>query len=672
LNLFVKHGIYINLRHQCSFMIKLFNTILLILVISAVHAQNFEYRKHNPDNFLNDKPSIDSTANAEVIQEFGTGRIQQDDNTGALYLDYTYHVKIKIFNKEGFSQGNVVVPLNVYNNIADQIRDIQATTYNHDSGIIIKSELDLKQVFTENKTRYQRLVKFTMPNLKPGSVIEYAYKIRRQSIFNFSDWEFQSDIPKVHSEFVALIPGNYNFNVSLKGMQKLTSQNGVVEKECLRIAGTPIDCSKMTYIMKNIPAFQEEAYMTAASNFKSAINFELSDVQYLRGGKTNITKNWKDVDYELTTDAKFGGQMKRKDLFIAKMPEILKNASDSLSKAKAVFDYIKAQIKWNNYGGKYAEKDVKKALETHSGNIGDINLGLISALAAAGFDAEAVILSTRQNGIVNNLYPVISEFDYVVGKVKISGVDYLLDASEPLLPFGLLPLRCMNGKGRVIAFKKPSYWYDLKASQKESAKYNLIATLGTDGKIKGNLYIYSNGYTAYYKRQQIEEAGSEENFVQRFDDRIPNLSINKHEITNIDSLDNALVEKYDVELNYYDGSDYNKLFFNPNFLNQINTNPFNLNERNYPVDMGAASEIRVSMMITLPKNFELGDISMGLPENGGRYQTFTKAEDNTLSFSSLFQLNKPVYAPEEYLSLKEFYSKIIQQQKIDLVLQKSK
>jgi hypothetical protein len=141
-------------------------------------------------------------------------------------------------------------------------------------------------------------------------------------------------------------------------------------------------------------------------------------------------------------------------------------------------------------------------------------------------------------------------------------------------------------------------------------------------------------------------------------------------------VDNVLVEKYDVVLNYYDGSDYNKLFYNPNFLNQINTNPFNLNERSYPVDMGAATETRVSMMITLPKNFELGeqpkDIAIGLPENGGRYQTQTKFEDNTLNFSSLFQLNKPIYAPEEYLTLKEFYSKIIQQQKIDLVLQKSR
>ena len=649
---------------------------LLLLTVSAAMAQNFEYGKHKPSDFLATKATVDSTADAEVIREFGSGRIQIDDATGNLYVDFTYHVKIKIFNAEGFKQGNIEIPLRIYNSAADEIRDIQATTYYHDNGTIRGNELDPKQVFTENQTRFLKLVKFTMPNLKPGSVIEYAYKIRRQSIFNFSSWEFQSEIPKQHSEFVAFIPANYNFNVSLKGPRGLSSQNGVVERECLRIAGNAMDCSKMTYIMKDIAAFKEEAYMTAASNFRSTINFELSDVQHLRGGKSNITKTWKDVDYELTTERKFGGQMKQKDLFSSKMPEILKNTTDSLSKAKAVFAYIKDQIKWNNYLGKYSDKDVKKALETHSGNIGDINLGLIAALNAAGFSPDALILSTRQNGLVNNLYPVITEFDYVIAKLDIGGKTYLLDASEPLLPFGLLPMRCLNGKGRVLNFKKPSYWYDVTASQKDAVKYNFIATLEADGKIKGTLYTFSSGYNAFRKRERIAEAGSIDAFVQQLDDQNPSFSITKHEVLNVDSLDRILEERYEVTMEQFEGTNYDKLFFNPNFLNRIGTNPFNLNERSYPVDMGSATETRVSMILNLPQKFVLAeaakDMGLGLPENGGRYQTQTKLEDKVLSFSALFQLNKPVYSPEEYLSLKEFYSKIIQQQKIDLILQKSK
>src|SRR3546814_5231157 len=97
-----------------------------------------------------------------------------------------------------------------------------------------------------------------------------------------------------------------------------------------------------------------------------------------------------------------------------------------------------------------------KALERRSGNICDINLALIAGLSAAGLDGEAVILSTRDNGVVNDLHPVLSDFNYVVAKVNIGDAHYLLDASDPLLPFGLLPLHCINGKARVINLKEPS------------------------------------------------------------------------------------------------------------------------------------------------------------------------------------------------------------------------
>ncbi len=659
-------------------MFKRFSIVaLLLLCFGASRAQNFSYGKPTPSDFLVTKATVDSTADAEVIREFGKGQIEYDDSDGNLYLDYTYHVKIKIFNKEGFKSGNVQIPLYIYTNgKSDDLRELTATTYYHDNGTIIKNDLDPKQVFRENKTRYLKLVKFTMPNLRPGSVIEYSYRIKRENIFNFSTWDFQAEIPKQHSEFVAYIPAIYNFNVSLRGPRKLSAQNGVVQKECLRIAGNVIDCSKMTYIMKDVPAFIEEAYMTAATNFKSAINFELSDVQLLRGGKSNITKTWKDVDYELTSDRKFGGQMKQKDLFTSKMPEILRNTTDSLSKAKAILAYIKDQIKWNNYLGKYSDKEVRKALEARTGNIADINFALISALTAAGFAPDALILSTRQNGVVNNLYPVISEFDYVIAKLDIGGQTYLLDASEPLLPFGLLPLRCINGKGRVVNFKKPSYWYDVTASQKDAVKYNLIAKLDQDGKIRGTLYTFTGGYSAFRKRESIAQAGAVETYVEQLDEHNPYFSITKYEVKNIDSLDKMLEERYEVTIDQFDGTDYSKLIYNPNFLNRISSNPFNLNDRSYPVDLGAATETRVSMALTLPEKFSLAehpkDLAIGLAENGGRYQTFTKFEDNTLSFSALFQLNKPVYEAEEYLSLKEFYSKIIQQQKLDLIFKKDK
>jgi hypothetical protein len=639
-------------------------------------AQDFEYGKVGMNDVNLQNKTIDSNANAVVIKEFGTAAIAVDDDRGKLYIDFQYHVRIKIFNKNGFNQANIVIPLRTYGDEEDMISGLQASTINYVDGALTRTELDKKKVFNERKNKYVSLTKFTLGDLKEGSIIEYSYRLRSPSIFNFRTWEFQSDLPKLHSEFIAMIPALYNYNVSLRGGQKLTSQNAELYKECLRIAGRPFDCSKMTYIMDNVPAFVEEDYMTAPSNFKSAINFELSDYIMINGGKRSITKEWKDVDYELVSDKSFGTQMKKKDIFTALLPGIVKNETEALAKAKAIYRYIQGNIKFNGFYGLYSENGIKKAMEIHSGNIGDINLALIAALSAAGLDAEALILSTRSNGTVNSLFPIISDFNYVVAKLNIDDQVYLLDGSDPLMPFGLLPLHCINGQGRVINIKKPSYWYAIKASQRQSSRYLLTGELGLDGKIKGELTIYSQGYAAYNKRRRIHAATSVADYVEKLDEQMNGTNILKHQINNLDSVDNALGEVYEVEISAFKNMNADPAYFNPFFMDRTVKNPFNLNERTYPVDLGASSENRVTISLKLPDNYTLADqpkdVNLNLPEGGGRYLCNTQLNENNLVFNQLLQFNKAIYGPEEYLYLKEFYSRIIQSQKTDIVLKKTK
>jgi hypothetical protein len=647
--------------------------LLCCLFYSSVSfGQNFDYLKVSQDDLNLNQTKLDSNANAVVLREFGTAAIRLDDNYGNLYIDFEYHVRIKILNKNGFDHANIVIPLRTYGDKEDMIQELNASTINYTNGQISIIELDKKKIFKEKKNKYVTLTKFTMPNLTEGSIIEYSYRLHSPGIFNFRTWEFQSDIPKLHSEYIAFIPALYNYNVSLRGGRKLTAQNAEISRECLRINGTPIDCSKMTYIMKDVPPLIEEDFMTASSNFKSAINFELSDYITPTGGKKSITKEWKDVDYELMDEKSFGGQIKKKDVFKDLLPDLLKNTTDQMSKAQVIYNYIKHNIKRNGFIGIYSENTVKKALEMHSGNTGDINLALVTALTAADIDAEAMILSTRSNGLINTLFPVISEFNYVIAKVNIEGKSYLLDASEPLMPFGLLPLHCINGRGRVIPQKKPSYWYDLKASKREATRYSLNAELGKDGKLRGTLTTYSTGYAAFNKRKKILAASSVDEFVEKLDESMSKISILKHEIKNLDSLENPLIEDYQIEAPIFQDMKNSPLFFNPFFIERISKNPFNLNERTYPVDLGAETELRISMFIKLPENYTLADqpkeLNIGLADNGGRYVCTTALENGVLSFNQLMLFNKPTYDSSEYLSLKEFYSRIIQLQKTDIIL----
>ncbi len=647
---------------------------VLIISPNIVFSQDFKFGNITSAEFNYDISKIDKQANALVLNEFGTAQMEVNPSSGRIEVVLTYHVRIKIYNENGFDQANIAVNLYNQTQYEERLSHLSASTFNRVDGEIKETKLDAKNLFTENVNNYYKVTKFTMPDIQPGSIIEYSYRLSSPLIFNFRTWNFQSNIPKLNSQYIAIIPPIYNYNVSLKGSLKLSESGGVLLPECIVINGSRQDCSKMTYGMKNIPAFIEEDYMTAAENFKSSLNFELAEIVRLTGGTDNITKEWKNVDFELRNSKEFGTQIRRKDVFKNKLPNIIKGTTDDLAKAKLVYDFIKREIKWNGYTGYRSEDNIKKAYDLNSGNIGDINISLISALTDAGLDAEAVILSTRANGFPNKLYPILSDFNYVVAKLNIGDKVYLLDASDPLLPFGMLPLRCLNDQGRVINQKKPSYWIDLVANQQTNTTYILEGELNQEGKIKGKITIHSSGYSAYNKRSEIKEKNSVEEFVEYLDENMPNTRILNHKIINLDSLELALTEEYEVEINIHDNQEATNYHFNPFLLRKITKNPFNLSQRTYPVDLGWTYKEQQIIRVKMNENFEMlekpQDLTFSLPEESAKFIVKSSFEDNTLSLDQSIQMNRAIFSPEYYSSLKEFYNKIIQTHNTEFLLKK--
>jgi len=203
----------------------------------------------------------------------------------------------------------------------------------------------------------------------------------------------------------------------------------------------------------------------------------------------------------------------------------------------------------------------------------------------------------------------------------------------------------------------------------------MTGKMTVDGKIIGTLSTYTTGYAAYGKRKEILQHSSPDEYVEKLDERLTRIKILDHQISNLDSVENSLEEKYEVELTINDGTNKNQFYFSPFFIHTISKNPFNLNERTYPVDLGAASDERITINVLLPEKYLLlekpKDMAIALPNAGGKYLLQTALDDNTISMNQILQFNNAIYQPEEYLFLKEFYSKIIQNQKTECLLKKT-
>lgn len=619
----------------------------------------------------------DTAASAVVLREFGEAMIKNGDDYN---LIFKYRVRIKILKKEGLRQANIEIPLYKQDDRKfERLLDLQAFTYNLEEGEIREYALDSRHVFRENRTKYLDVRKLAMPNVRVGSVIDIAYTMETPFIFNFRTWEFQSDLPKMESEFWARIPGVYRYNITLRGYLPLTKNETTIEKDCLGTATGPMsggfsaDCALMKFRMDNIPAFVEEEYMTATKNFLAAIHFELAEIRYPDGRVDRVTREWKDAEHELRQDNRFGVQLKRGKEIGEEVRKLVAEEGDEYSKAIQVYNYIRESFLWNDTFGKYSEYGIRKAFDEKRGNVGDINLALIAAMRFAGLDAEPVILSTRENGMVIELHPVLSQFNYVVAKVNMGDKFYLADATEKFLPFGFLPERCLNGKGRVIG-ERDSYWIDLTPADSRRTSSILSLTLGPDGTMRGTMRTTFTGYDAIDTREEIAGHPTVDDYVSDLQAGLPGIVIKQFEIANLDVLDKPVTRKLEVEMAAFDDLESDHFLFNPFMLDRWKKNPFKSAERFYPVDFGVPLERAVTLVLEFPDNLELvaipEKVALGLPNNGGRFLLDARVSENKLSLTHILQFRKPSYSSTEYYYLRELFNRILQVQNTDLVFRK--
>ena len=616
--------------------------------------------------------SGDSTATAVILREYGNTHFDNESYN----LVFRYHVRIKILNKDGLKHANFEIPIHKQGTDIEIFRLNDAATFSFNNGNLSSVKLNLRNIFQENLNNYTDLFKFTMPDVQEGSIIEVQYEIESPFIFNFRQWNFQSDIPKIESIYEAHIPANYQYNISLHGFLKLDINDNRIYSECFgRGVSKKADCAVYYYGMKNIPAFIKEDFMTAPSNFISSIQFELSEVTNFSGITNNITKTWKDVENELRNDNRFGKQLKQgKGTFNKDLDPLVSKIQDPTEKATAIYNYIKQYFKWNSYYGKYSENGIKKAYNNKTGNIGDINLSLIAALQAYGFNAEPVLCSTRENGLPKQIFPVLSDFNYVFCRINIDSKTYMLDASDPYLPFGMLPIRCMNGYGRVLQAKESS-WMDIIPQNELKQQTTLLLKLDSDGSLKGDAKIVSYDYEALNKRKKIASFNSEEEYIEDTDNRLPLISIGEFKIENRQDINESLSETYSVEFEKLDSLGINRIYFNPFIFDKWTENPLKSNTRLYPVDFGAPLSYTYTLNLDYPDSYQVvalpGRINLKLPKDGGSFTFEIQNTNNQIVLRSTLKTNRYIYNSDEYHNLRELFARIVQLHKTDIVFQKN-
>lgn len=669
---------------------KLLLLVLFVFLFSKTNAQNFELGKVSIEELQEKTHPKDNAAVAAVL--FKKGKTSYDySKSNGFVMTTEVQTRIKIYKKEGYDWANQKVKYYLGNGSKENVTFSDAITYNLVDGKIEKTKLSKDGEFDEVVNRYWGQKKISMPNVKEGSVIEFQYTIKTPYVGSPKDWSFQASIPVNYSEYHSFIPEYYTFNTNYKGFifPKVTMEKkakavlfstmerdegaGLMKGQASNYTQSKLSYeeTRTTYIAENLPAMKEESYVNNIENYTSSLIQELSLIKYPNQPLKALSTDWKSVVKTIYDYDDFGLELEKTGYFENDINDVITGLNTPEEKAAAIFNYVKANVKWNNYYGYSCNDGVKKAYKDKTGNIAEINLMMTAMLRYAGLTANPVLLSTRSNGVA--IFPNRTAFDYVIAAIETPDGLILMDASEKFSLPNVLPLRDLNWFGRLIRKDGTSTEVSLTPTILSRETVNMNATVSKDGFISGKLRRQLTGQEALSFRQKYTVL-KEDTYLEELEGRSNSIEVNEYTRENDLDLSKPIVESYAFK----DAKDFerinDKIYIVPTLFLGSKENPFKQEVREYPVDFGYPVQDKFNITIEIPEGYTVETLPEGLNIAGvdgiGTFKYVIAHTGNKLQIIMTTEISKAIVSADYYQALKEFFQKILDKQNEKIILKK--
>lgn len=619
-----------------------------------------------PDEEINmNKAPINPDAPAVVL--FDVGKVDFVEHENSFALKFSRHVRIKIFDKDaGDKHANIEIPLYQENKFTgEEIISIEARTYNYDSGKKETAVLLEKNVYTDKHSKNSKIIKFAFPEVRDNSIIEYRYETLSPFIFNYQDWYFQTDIPTLYSEFIAGMIPFYEYRSIRKGSHPYSIET-IYYGSMKNFLGIEYEDKYYRYAMENVPAFIEDEYMTTKNDYINRLVFQLYKLTRSDGSNREIITSWKAMSKDLMSRKDFGKYAKASFTSYKVIKSLNLDELSTLEKIIKIDAFVKDYFTWDkNKALRASDRNHKSLYESGEGTSGEINLFLLSLYDAAGIDAKPVILSTRDNGKISKQYPFIDFFNYVIASPTDGINTYVSDGTAKFLPFNILPARCLNDYALIVDKKSDGSFLKLHDI---SNSYNHIMILMTynpeNENFEGKIHLTQNAYEAVENRSLYIKSGEKE-FIKKFKEEMPDADVSNFEFQNAENYDKAFAFSYNYSFKPRKAG--NLMYFNALAHYAMKENPFQQEERRYPIDFTYRKRLTITVSYLLPESYSFEDVPENVGISGGEginagYQYICAVNGQSLQIKSDVILNESIYESRAYNRIREIFDEIYKTQ----------
>lgn len=654
---------------------RILSVIFFLTICITTQAQYFKYKVGKAEFPILD-PNLEIDDDAIYLYSEGYAGIEYVSTKQDFRLVTDHQFCIQILNKNGFDHANIEIPYYVSGATREEVRRIKAFTYNYENGEFIKTKLNPSDIYREEIDLHHRKMKFAMPGVKEGSIIEISYHKESPFFFNFDRWAFQRSIPVVHSLYTAVIPEYFRYHILQKGYEEAHDYNEKVNP--VTVTGQSLPNGMMVYNtieyfweFRNVPPLKRERFTPAVRDYASSVEMELASISFPGAATKEYSITWDDFDEYLKKHEFFGQQLKKFNFLTDDLEVFQAGRNGKEIPVTEVIDWVQSKMAWDGYVGFLAGDHLRKCYSDGSGNVSAMNLILIGALRELGYDAHPVLLSTRSHGKVLPSNPRISGFNYVVTGIDTGEGFDLIDVSRPCTFPKFLPEHCLNGQFRMQR-PKGGEWieYKVPTSQKNSLVNGKIAP---DGTITGEVSTSQNGY---YGLDVLEEEKEGEEGESAIIGSCPGeLKYENFKVAEPNENSPNVKTTFDFSVSGVVEDAEDLLFFPVGLLDVFEENPFRAEERLYPVDFGYPFQDTQILELEIPEGYKVES----LPESAvvrfpGKKGVFmfqvNQPEESKVLLTRTLIVSKPLFYAEEYQGLKEFFDHIIKKENEQIVLQK--
>lgn len=594
---------------------------------------------------------LDTSATALVLYELQEVTVSLDDMLSIRKVT-NYSVRFKVLGEEGKD----VADFDISYDLGEFLNNVRVTTYNLDGGVVSKTRLEKKFIFTEPVGDDMFTCSFSAPDVRVGSVVEVSFIVESPYYSDAPTFYLQHEYPVNLARVSFSYPDILIYNRSFGGYLTPEYTNDSAAKF---LASRIVEsCNILTdkFSLKDVPAMRQENRSMCPAQFMSKVSYELSGVTIPGFLYKSFASRWNDVDdvvreSRIVSQCVVGGRV---------LERFRVKGEDEISTVEAVRKSILGAVKWNGKNS-VVPVNVTETLKEGSGSSASVNAVVASVLNSMGYKVSPVLLRRRSRGYLENGYVRLSAFTDMILQVETpSGKKFFYDASSDAGYPDVIDPQYFVLRARVVPCNpsEPGEWVDLTPLAKGTTAIIIKSSLSADGLVGGNMTMRFFNSDSYLVKQTYQKLGSDEKYIEFLEEgenfETKSFTVDASAYSSQASL------HLDFSQDVTAGGDM--VYINPFLVRTHHKSDFPVGERHTPVDFVNAGNLNYTYIFTVPEGYELVETppakSFRSPVFSGRAvcQSTVRGDVVTVSFS--YRNTSLMVPAESYDELRAFWEQL--------------